>query len=119
MNNLIKVPLLVLMFLFGQTVFAGPGGGHSHDHGHHHGPISSEQAVKKATKHVQKLVKTGKIDSSWSGVSSKSVEEKSYGHGPEWVVTFENKSIEDPEKQTLYVFYTINGKYLASNFTGQ
>lgn len=119
MNNLIKVPLLVLMFLFGQTVFAGPGGGHSHDHGHLHGPISSEQAVKKATKHVQKLVKKGKIDASWSGVASKSVEEKSFGHGPEWVVTFENKAAEDPEKQTLYVFYTINGKYLASNFSGQ
>jgi hypothetical protein len=119
MNNLTKVSLLVLMFLFGQAALAGPGGGHSHDHGHHHGPISSEQAVKKATKHVQKLVKKGKIDSSWSGVSSKSVEEKSFGHGPEWVVTFENKSAKDPEKQTLYVFYTINGKYLASNFTGQ
>lgn len=119
MNYLIRVPLLVLMFLFDQTALAGSGTGHSHDHGHHHGPIISEQAVKKATKHVQKLVKKGKLDASWSEVASKSVEEKSYGHGPEWVVTFENKAIEDPEKQTLYVFYTINGKYLASNFTGQ
>lgn len=119
MNQCIKVSLLLLMFIFGQTALAGPGGGHSHDHGHHHGPITSEQAVKKATKHVQKLVEKGKIDASWSGVASKSVEEKSYGHGPEWVVTFENKAIADPAKQTLYVFYTINGKYLASNFTGQ
>ncbi len=119
MNYLIRVSLFVVIFLFGQTALAGPGGGHSHDHGHESGPITSEQAVKKATKHVQKLAKKGKIDASWSGVVAKSVEEKSYGHGPEWVVTFQNKSIEEPEKQTLYVFYTISGKYLASNFSGQ
>ncbi len=117
MKHIFRASLLTLIFLFGQTALAGPGHGHSHDHDH--GPITSEQAVSKATKHVQKLIKNKKIDSSWSVVKSKSVEEKSYGHGPEWVVTFENQSIEDPEKQTLYVFYTINGKYLASNFTGQ
>ena len=117
MNYFIKVTLFFVMFLFGQTALAGPGGGHTH--GHESGPITSEQVVKKATKHVQKLVKKGKVDASWSGVGVKSVEEKSYGHGPEWVVIFQNKSIEDPQKQTLYVFYTISGKYLASNFTGQ
>lgn len=117
MNYSIKTSLVVLVLLFVQAALAGPG--HEHSHDHHHGPITSEQAVKKATKHVQKLVDSGKIDASWSSAHSKSVEEKSYGHGPEWVVTFENKSIEDPEKQTLYVFYTIDGKYLASNFTGQ
>ena len=117
MKYLIRVPLLALIFLFGQTALAGPGHGHSHDH--NHGPISSKQAVTKATKHVKKLVKNGKIDASWSGVTSNSVEEKSYGHGPEWVVTFENKFIEATDKRILYVFYTINGKYLASNFTGQ
>jgi len=107
------------MFLFAQTALAGPGSGHSHGHEHHQGPITSEQAVNKATKHIQKLIEKGTLDASWSSVTSKTVEEKSYGHGPEWVVTFENKAIEDREKQTLYVFYTINGKYLASNFTGQ
>lgn len=113
MKHLIYTPLIIMMFLFGQQVLAGPG------HGHSHGPITSDRAVEKATKHVEKLVQNGKIDASWSGATSKSVEEKSFGHGPEWVVAFENKAIEDPEKQTLYVFYTLNGKYLASNFTGQ
>lgn len=119
MKYLISTPLIIVMFLLGQTALAGPGSGHSHGNSHDHGPITSDQAVKKATKHVQKLVKKGKIDASWLEVTSKSVEEKSFGHGPEWVVTFENKAIEDPEKQSLYVFYTLNGKYLASNFTGQ
>lgn len=117
MKKFIKLPLLMLTLLFAQSVYAGPGNGHSHDH--HHGPITGEQAVKKATKHIQKLIKKGKIDASWSGITSSSVEEKSYEHGPEWVVMFENTSIKDPKKQTLYIFYTINGKYLASNFTGQ
>ncbi|MFV1873863.1 MAG: DUF6488 family protein [Oleiphilus sp.] len=119
MKYFISVPLIIMMFLFGQTALAGPGSGHSHGHEHHQGPITSEQALKKAKKHIQKLIKKGTLDASWSSVSSKSVEEKSFGHGPEWVVTFENKAIEDSEKQTLFIFYTINGKYLASNFTGQ
>ena len=115
MKYLMKLPLLLLILLFGQTVLAGPGGGHSHDHG----PITSEQAIMKSARHVQKLVKDGKIDASWLGATSKSVEQKSFGHGPEWVVTFENKAIEDPEKKILYVFFTLDGHYLASNFTGQ
>ena len=125
MNHLIKVSLLFLIFLLGQTTFAGPGHGHSHDHSKDNSKdpryiaISSEQAVHKATKHIQSLIENGKINASWSGVALKSVEKKSYENGPEWVVTFDNKSAEDHEKQTLYIFYTLNGKYLASNFTGQ
>lgn len=116
MTHLIKLPLLLLIFLFGQATLAGPGHGHSHDH---HGPITSEQAITKASLQIKKLVSNGKIDASWADVTSNSAEKKSFGHGPEWVVTFENKAVEDPSKQILYVFYTINGEYLASNFTGQ
>ena len=116
MKYLIRLPLLVLMFLYGQTLFAGPA---SHGHSHDHGPITSEQAIMKSTKHVRKLVHNGKIDASWLGANYQSVEQKSFGHGPEWVVAFENKAITDPTKKILYVFFTLNGEYLASNFTGQ
>lgn len=30
-----------------------------------------------------------------------------------------NRQEKDAAKQTLYVFYTLNGSYLASNFTGK
>ncbi|KZX77097.1 hypothetical protein A3715_11505 [Oleiphilus sp. HI0009] len=117
MINFIRTLLLGAVLIFSQFALAGPGHDHSHDH--QHDPITSEQAVDKASAHVQKLVNRGKIDASWAEVTASSVEEKSFGHGPEWVVSFKNDAIADPANQTLYIFYTINGKYLASNFTGQ
>ena len=96
------------------SVVAGPG----HDHSHSHGPVSSEEASKKALKKLKQLVSAGKIDSSWGSVSPTSVEQKTYSKGPEWVVTFKNNQVSDASKQTLYLFYTLDGRYLAANYTG-
>ncbi len=37
----------------------------------------------------------------------------------EWLVIFNNENITDEEKQTLYVFLTISGEYIAVNYTGK
>jgi hypothetical protein len=89
---------------------AGPG--HSHD------PITKEQAAAKAAKKRDQLVKAGKLDKSWGGVAVSGVEQKTYAKGPEWVVTFRNDAA-DPAKRTLYIFYALDGHYLATNFTGK
>ena len=107
--------LLLLSMMFAGSVFAGPG----HDHGHSHGPISSEAAANSAIKRVGALVDAGKIDASWSAIKPASVEQKTYAKGPEWVVTFKNDKISDKSRQTLYLFFSLDGHYLASNYTGQ
>ena len=111
------IPLLILTFCFITTpALAGPG--HEHDHGHSHGPISKTAAIDKATKKVKQLVDKGKIDASWAKVSAANAEQKTYSKGPEWVVTFKNDQISDASKTTLYIFYTLDGHYLAANYTG-
>lgn len=114
MKNLATV-LSLSFLLFATPVIAGS----DHDHGHSHEPISSKEAISKATKKVQKLAKTGKIDSSWSKTISTNAEQKEYSKGLEWVVTFKNDTISDSSKQTLYLFFTLEGKYIAANYTGE
>lgn len=96
------------------SAFAGAG----HDHGHSHETITSDQAVEKATAKVQQMASSGKIDASWSGAVAAGVEQKSFAKGPEWVVTFKNEKVTDPAKQTLYMFFSLDGHYLAANYTG-
>lgn len=115
---------LTVIFAFCIGLLSAPamaGSGHDHDHGHNHdhGPVSKGVASSKAVKKVEQLVNKGKIDASWSGVQPASVEQKTYANGPEWVITFKNNKVNDSSKQTLYLFYSLDGHYIAANYTGQ
>lgn len=117
MRNISTV-LLVSSLLFASPVMAGAG----HDHGgggHSHGPVSSEVVVKKATEKVKSLAESGKLDKSWAEVKASGATQKTFSHDPEWVVTFKNEKENDATKQTLYMFYTLDGSYIATNFTGK
>ena len=102
-----------LLALFTAPTMAGSG------HDHSHGPISKEQAVIKAESRLARLVQRGKIDKSWRDKKAVSAEQKTYHGKKEWVVTFKNPDLSDKSKQTLYMFFKINGHYLASNYTGK
>lgn len=116
MRNIIFSILMLLSFGVSQAI---AGSGHDHGHGHSHGPVTEAEAVKRATQKVGQLAKAGKIDPTWATVTYSTVQQKSYGQGPEWVVTFNNDKVADSSKQTLYLFYTLSGNYLAANYTGQ
>lgn len=115
MRNLISF-LFIVTFLLSSHVYAGAG--HSHGHGDSHGPASQVDAEKTAINVVSNLAKKQVIDASWESVAVSSSEKRSYGGQMEWVVVFKNDKVEDTDKQTLYVFLTIEGKYLAANYTG-
>ena len=101
--------------------------GKDHDHGHSHGDehshshdlVNEDQAKKVASKNVARLAKKGKIDKSWTSVKPSSAEQKKFGKNVEWVVVFNNKNIKDSQKQTLYVFVSLSGKYIAANHSGK
>lgn len=110
--------VLLSALLFGTTAMAGTGHEHDAKGGHAHGPVSSDVATERATKKMEQLAKSGKIESTWSGTKARSVEQKTYAKGPEWVVIFKNEKAADATKQTLYLFYSLEGHYIAANFTG-
>ena len=116
MKNLLTA--LVMGFFLSSVAIAGTGHSHDEDGGHSMGPISSEAAGSEAMKKVHSLAQAGKIDASWSGIKPSSVEQKTYAKGPEWVVIFHNTQVSDKTKQSLYLFYSLDGHYIAANYTG-
>ena len=92
---------------------------HDDGHSHSHDAISSEAVSKQGVQKINDLVKKGKIDKSWAEVKVDKVEQKTFSKDPEWVVTFRNDKVSDKSKQTIFVFYTLDGHYLATNFSGE
>jgi len=113
MRKFIKAVLL-FSFLFVPLAMAGSG----HDHGHSHETISSDTAKSKATGKVKQMTDAGKIDASWVTVTPVSVEQITYSQGPEWVIIFKNDNVSETSKQTLYLFFSLDGRYIAANYTG-
>ncbi len=71
-----------------------------------------------AMRRAQALVASGKIDKSWQAVKPATLEQLDGQRGKEWKVTLKNAAVPDKSKSTLYIFFTANGDFIASNFTG-
>ena len=107
---------LIVTAVFGLTMISASvlaGSGHSHE------PVSKEVVAGMAVVKRDQLVQSGKLDKSWSAAAISSIEQKTLAKGPEWVITFRNDAVTDQAKRTLYMFYALDGHYLASNFTGK
>ena len=110
-----NILLLGACLVIAQPVAAGPGhAGHSHSH-----EVDAAGAQEAARNIVDKLIQKKKLDASWNKGEFSGANKKVFGDKTEWVVTFNNSSAKDPSKKTLYIFLTLEGKYLAANFTGQ
>ena len=115
MRKIIIAVTLCTLSLMTAPAFSGA----DHEHSHAQGPISEEVAKQEATKQVSELVSKGKVDKSWSDIKPAKAYQKTFKKGPEWVVEFANSATPDKAKQTLYLFYTLDGHYMAANFTGK
>ena len=110
-----KITICLLTLFALSSSPASAGSGHSHDVA---SPISEDQALKKATGVVANIVKAGKLDTSWTQLKPIEAKKKINQNGSEWIITFKNPNEKDKTKQTLYVFLSLSGEYLAANFSG-
>ena len=117
MKKLLTILFMTFLLPTGQLL-AGAGHSHGPDGGHSMGPISGEKVIEVAFKVVKKLIEKKKIDASWAEVKVASSQQKTFSKGPEWVVSIVNKKVLDASKQTLYLFFTLDGHYIAANFSG-
>lgn len=107
-----------LLFLTPISVMAGSG----HDHAHSHAPaapVNQSTAEKNADNVIASLVERNKIDNSWSTIKASSVEQKALNGRSEWLVIYDNEKVTELDKKKLYVFLTIEGEYIAANYTGK
>ena len=81
--------------------------------------IGAHKALKIATSEIERLVKEQRIGNSWLKATHLKSGKKTFGAEIEWVVTFQNKNIEDTKREKLYVFINVFGDFVAANFTGR
>tara|TARA_B100001248_G_scaffold227481_1_gene185936 strand:- start:2999 stop:3337 length:339 start_codon:yes stop_codon:yes gene_type:complete len=111
-----KALLITITLLFSLSSYAGPGHGHSHG-GSKAVVIDEGKTIEIAKFHINRLVKSEKLDGSWNEAKYDSSEKKKFGSKTEWVVSFGNEKGIKGKK--LYVFLKLSGEFVAANFTGK
>ena len=116
MKKFVSIATLIATLAITPVAFAG-GGGSCHFHGN--SPIKETTLVGCASEYKDGLASNGKIDPSWKGVKLDKAEPVEGKKMKEWKFTFKNPAEKDATKQTLYMFYTLTGNFIAANFTGK
>jgi len=115
MKSLIAITALTAAFL-SQTVVADAG---SNCHFHGSKPAAESTVASCAATRKEALIKAGKLDASWQAIKQDKVETVEGKKGKEWKVTFKDPAAKDKSKETLFMFFTLPGNFIAANFTGQ
>lgn len=116
MNKLLTTLLAASGLLFSLPAVAGGA-----EDCHFHGSKAATQEVVSgcAVKRQQALISSGKIDKSWQAIKPSSFEQVDGQRGKEWKVTFKDAAAADKAKENLYMFFTVQGNFIAANFTGK
>ena len=114
-EHYIKGMMIIVSILFwialSITPVFGHGGKHATDE------FTHLQALQKATEMYDRLIANGKLDQSWeTQLIRVNVSNRQKGEKKEIVVSFQ-RAEGDP--QSVYIFFTVKGKYAGSNFTGE
>jgi len=85
--------------------------------GKHSDKFTQLQALQNATKLYDQLIAKGKLDPSWeNGLQNVAITNRTQNDRDEIVVAFERK---EGNPNRVYIFFTAEGKYAGSNFTGE
>ena len=93
------------------------GAGSCHFHGNK--AAAQETVIACAQQRKAALVKSGKLDAAWQNVKQEAADTVDGKKGKEWKVSFKDPAAKDKSKETLYMFFTPAGNFIAANFTGQ
>lgn len=109
--------IAVLAGVLGAPAARADAGGSCHFHGSK--PATEAIVLGCAAQRRDNLVKAGKLDAAWAAVKHDKVEMVDGKKGKEWKVSFKDPSAKEKAKETLYMFFTPVGNFVAANFTGQ
>lgn len=115
-NKYVYIATLVAAVAPNAPAIAGPGGS---CHFHSAKPASDSVVVDCANQRKEALIANGKLEKAWQAVKLEKAELVDGKKGKEWRVTFKDPAAKDKAKETLYLFFTAPGNFIAANFTGQ
>lgn len=116
MKHVFSAAFLIAAFTAAPSAFASEGGS-CHFHGSK--PAAEATVIGCANQRRDALVAGGKLDKSWQAVKHHTVEVVDGKKGQEWKVTFKDAAVKDKSKETLHMFFTMPGNFIAANFTGK
>ncbi len=92
--------------------------GECHFHGNK--PAAEATVLTCAEMHKLRLIKKGTIAPSWAAIKHDSIQQVDVkgGKKKEWKLVFKDAAAKDKAKAIFYMFFSISGNFLASNFTG-
>ena len=112
-GKLLSMTIFLLMFLFSTSALVFAHGGKAHEMGE----FTHLAALKKATELYDKLIASQKLDTDWeTGLERVEVSHRQKGNDTEVVVSF-HRAEGDPK--SVFIFFTLQGEYAGSNFTGE
>ncbi len=86
-------------------------------HESHAHPLDKQEIIDKANKVIEMAIEQQKLHPTWKDakiVEAKVLEEK----GGQWLVQYNNPS-EKSDNKNLFIFFSLDGKYVAMNHTGK
>jgi hypothetical protein len=108
----------VMVSIFSQQMAHADAGSSCHFHGRKE--AGEETLIRCAAYHRSRLAKKGTIDSTWTTLNHESIDKVTNTKGkPEWRVVFANSSQSDETKKKLFMFFSLNGNFIAANHTGK
>ena len=118
-NSRLQLPrlnrtLTISTALFAVIITAALAFGHG---GKHSDQFTHLQALQKATQLFDQLVTKGKLDKNWETDLQNVAVSKRNNKGNEEIVVAFQRATGDPTH--IYIFFTSEGKYAGSNFTGE
>lgn len=100
--------------------FTAQAGADASCHFHGNKPAAETAVIQCATQYKNKLVEGGKLEKSWQAISKVDKMEQVDGkRSREWKLSFKNPAATDTTKDTLFLFYSLPGNFIAANHTGQ
>ena len=116
MKNLFTIATLVATLNFAPAAFAGED---SSCHFHGTKPAAESSVVGCANQRRDALVKSGKLSPAWTTIKHDQLALVDGQKGKEWKISFKDAAAQDKTKETLYMFFTQAGNFIAANHSGK
>lgn len=116
MKNFVMTTAALAALVSTGNVLASEGGS-CHFHGS--APATEKVVIDCASQRKAALISSGKLDKSWALVKHDKIEQIDGKKSKEWKVSFKNTAVTEADKNTLYVFMSLPGNYIAANFSGK
>ena len=116
MKNLFTFATLVATLNFAPAAFAGED---SSCHFHGSKPAAESSVVGCANQRRDALVKSGKLSPAWTTIKHDQLALVDGQKGKEWKISFKDVAAQDKTKETLYMFFTQAGNFIAANHSGK